>query len=132
MFSQLVYLRKVCFRVGDFEYSGKDFEPESEYDGPLPFPANLKHVSIKWASSVIIDLNTFVLPSRLKHLELWDIRFSQGHLQFNEDLEYVRIRTRTIRFPGDFRIPPLVKHFQIKATHLCFTNQILCIICPMD
>lgn len=103
-----------------FEYSGKDFEPESEYDGPLPLPANLKHVSIKWASSVIIDLNTFVLPSRLKHLELWDIRFSQGHLQFNEDLEYVRIRTRAIRFPGDFRIPPLVKHFQIKATHLCF------------
>ncbi len=106
-----------------FEFSGKNsFERENAYRGSLKFPANLKRLSIKWANHITIDLRTFILPPQLKHLELLDVNFSNEPLKFSEKLEYVRICTPVFIFPGNFRIPPLMKHFQIQANRLVFPS----------
>ena len=57
----------------DYDFGIPDFIPTDLFGTTLEFP-NLKYLSIKFASFMRVDLSTLVLPSKLKHLELWGVK----------------------------------------------------------
>ncbi|KGR16346.1 hypothetical protein MG3_01071 [Candida albicans P78048] len=103
-----------------FKYIGnyESTYPANKYHIALHLPSNLRHLSIKHASFLIINLNAFFLPPKLTHLELWNVKFSKGYLYLSKNLEFIRISAPVIRFLGNFKIPPQAKHVQMKAKFL--------------
>ncbi|KHC79895.1 hypothetical protein I503_05361 [Candida albicans SC5314] len=113
-------LKKFEYMGTDYDFGIPDFIPTDLFGTTLEFPPNLKYLSIKFASFMRVDLSTLVLPSKLKHLELWGVKLGFGYLHLSENLEYVRIRSPELEFDDNFRIPQKMKYFQVTANYFYF------------
>ncbi|KGU20230.1 hypothetical protein MG7_05303, partial [Candida albicans P34048] len=113
-------LKKFEYMGTDYDFGIPDFIPTDLFGTTLEFPPNLKYLSIKFASFMRVDLSTLVLPSKLKHLELWGVKLGFGYLHLSENLEYLRIRSPELEFDDNFRIPQKMKYFQVTANYFYF------------
>ena len=77
----------------DYDFGIPDFIPTDLFGTTLEFPPNLKYLSIKFASFMRVDLNTFFLSFIVETSRTLGFETCFGYLHLSENLEYVRIRS---------------------------------------
>ncbi|KAL1574103.1 hypothetical protein MG5_06285 [Candida albicans P57072] len=125
-------IKRCAFPIGLFEefqfpeleiftYNGHDrVYLKDAYNPRLPFPRNLKCLSIKSYDLDSIHPYNLELPAGLERLELMYLTFSDGYFHFSDNLRYIRIYTPTLTFHKDFRLPQSAQEFILNADCLTF------------